>query len=203
MSATAHRRSRQLRRRLHYSLRDPPTRIGLLRQSTLFPSFEAHPLIVLIPRSGRKRLVSTIRSRSKLSQPLVGVVLTKDQWAKVLRLYKPNAIAAQATQLRSGHACQFETPANEGPIYEADYMCRYNVHFPLIFDDGVRWLVRTRQRLVRSHDIPTISEVETMNVMKRHGLKVPSAFMPIKDHVLDAINQRLVTVSIFPDHKIT
>nr|XP_018265027.1 uncharacterized protein I303_03209 [Kwoniella dejecticola CBS 10117]OBR87185.1 hypothetical protein I303_03209 [Kwoniella dejecticola CBS 10117] len=58
-----------------------------------------------------------------------------------------------------------------------------NVHFPMVFDDGIKWLIRIRQA---DNGIPPLaildttarSEVCTLQVVKSFGLPVPGAWMP-------------------------
>ncbi|KAJ3809380.1 hypothetical protein EV368DRAFT_45890 [Lentinula lateritia] len=56
-----------------------------------------------------------------------------------------------------------------------------NVHIPLEFGDGVKWLARIRQQPTPTTQFIMDSEVETMRVLKAAGLQVPNAFMP-KSH---------------------
>lgn len=57
-----------------------------------------------------------------------------------------------------------------------------NVHLPLVFDDGVKWLVRARRYRVSEapkelQRIVSESEVETCKTLHEHGVKVPMAWL--------------------------
>jgi hypothetical protein len=63
------------------------------------------------------------------------------------------------------------------PVLDASLSGGMNIHLPVEFDDGVKWLVRIRQK--RFHAPPstmrtiiTASEVTTIQVMHEAGLKV-------------------------------
>lgn len=58
-----------------------------------------------------------------------------------------------------------------------------NVHIPLEFGDGVKWLARIRQQATPTTQFIMDSEVETMRVLKAAGLQVPNAFMPKSQYI--------------------
>jgi hypothetical protein len=93
------------------------------------------------------------------------------------------SLATQAEKLRPGHSCTVDIPDTYKAIIKADLWNGVNVHFPITFDDGVKWLLRVRQlrRLVPPEsfmEIITESEVTTLNVLKKAGIAVPDAWMP-------------------------
>ncbi|KAL0954972.1 hypothetical protein HGRIS_003902 [Hohenbuehelia grisea] len=59
-----------------------------------------------------------------------------------------------------------------------------NVHIPVTFNDGTKWLARVRQQNTaypvagQAKHMIMHSEIETMRVLKAAGIKVPNAFAP-------------------------
>jgi hypothetical protein len=103
-----------------------------------------------------------------------------------LNSLNPDVIIKQAIQLRPGHTCTLSIPSTPEVIIEADMYNGVNVHFPIIFDDGVKWLVRVRQVLEVSADREMMdqvmeSEVTTIRVMYERGIPVPNAWLPLSN----------------------
>ena len=53
-----------------------------------------------------------------------------------------------------------------------------NIHIPVQYADGVRWLARIRQQKNATDSRVIESEACTMNILNSVGLKVPKAFKP-------------------------
>lgn len=108
------------------------------------------------------------------------------QLDRTLRGLDSAIIVEQAQALRPGHTCTFELPLDYVAIKKAKGPKNYsgmNIHFPLDFDDGIKWMVRARfakvycpppdlQRMV------TESEVTTMRFLKENNILVPDAWLP-------------------------
>ena len=67
---------------------------------------------------------------------------------------------------------------------------QFNGHFPVLFDDGVKWLVRLRQMTNYSatgeiQSLVTTSEAQTMRVLHSAGLLVPDAWTVAEDERLE------------------
>ncbi len=97
----------------------------------------------------------------------------------------PTVIRKQAIALRPGHTCVVDIPEPEDwkKIWKMGRYSLFNVHFPVTFDDGIKWLVRVRRP--RQTMAPTellhmmsASEVQTLKVLKESGAKVPGARLP-------------------------
>ncbi|WVQ81433.1 hypothetical protein IAT38_003557 [Cryptococcus sp. DSM 104549] len=95
-------------------------------------------------------------------------------------------IVEQAQALRPGHTCTLAVPSLDD-LFKDDMWpsSNMNVHLPLAFDDGVRWMVRARQWRASSPPAElqkqaTESEVVTLQFLKKGGVKVPMAWMPPK-----------------------
>ncbi|WVQ79860.1 hypothetical protein IAT38_001960 [Cryptococcus sp. DSM 104549] len=111
------------------------------------------------------------------------------QFHYTLAWLDPELVVKQAQVLRPGHTCTLRIPAAsdifdaEHKQYEHKQYCTMNIHIPLIFDDGVSWMVRVRQ--YRTYAAPldlqkqiTESEVATQQLLRTHGIKVPMAWKP-------------------------
>ncbi|ORX37901.1 hypothetical protein BD324DRAFT_406983 [Kockovaella imperatae] len=115
-----------------------------------------------------------------------------DQWTKFHQHLDKALIEAQATSLRPGHACVLNASGHEdldklsleqtrALMEESGDMRFYNHHFPLIFDDGVKWIVRCR-RLRRDRPSYGVmryvldSEIITMEELRNAGVCVPRAY---------------------------
>ncbi|WWC96662.1 hypothetical protein V866_003534 [Kwoniella sp. B9012] len=99
------------------------------------------------------------------------------------------AIINLAVSLRPGHHCILVLPPDSKTILDNERSYgAINIHFPLDFDDDVKWLIRVRQA---HHGVPPIeilkqtamSEVVTLQTLKSFGMPVPQAWMPIKTTV--------------------
>ncbi|WWC88173.1 uncharacterized protein L201_003078 [Kwoniella dendrophila CBS 6074] len=55
-------------------------------------------------------------------------------------------IISAAEAIRSGHTCIIELPSSAKNMVKNKNMYNgMNIHFPIIFDDGLKWLLRVRQ----------------------------------------------------------
>ncbi|WWD18192.1 hypothetical protein CI109_102641 [Kwoniella shandongensis] len=107
---------------------------------------------------------------------------------RTIRGLDAKLIVQQAQSLRPGHTCTFELPTvlQSGP----EEYSMFNYHFPLEFDDGIKWLVRARRA---SWEVPPLEvqllvdecEVTTMRVLKAAGASVPNAWLPRQIDVHD------------------
>nr|XP_019007640.1 uncharacterized protein I206_07655 [Kwoniella pini CBS 10737]OCF46421.1 hypothetical protein I206_07655 [Kwoniella pini CBS 10737] len=77
-----------------------------------------------------------------------------------------------------------EIPSEYHILQESKWFAYCNVHFLILYDDGIKWLLRIRQN--RGHRLPSEittpviqSEVATLNFLKRHGIPVPGAHLPL------------------------
>ncbi|WVQ79832.1 hypothetical protein IAT38_001932 [Cryptococcus sp. DSM 104549] len=94
----------------------------------------------------------------------------------------PSLVITQATVLRPGHTCTFTIPAITTLFKDSSYACM-NLHLPLEFDDGVKWMVRVPlRRWVNPprelREMVVASEVATMRMLHEAGVKVPNAWLP-------------------------
>lgn len=90
------------------------------------------------------------------------------------------AIIEQAQKLRPCHTCQvsFRDIEKKNLIAHGT-----NIHFPLTFDDGRKWMVRVRQTIhARApRDVlrmTALSEVATYKALRDGGVPVPQAWAP-------------------------
>ncbi|WVQ81434.1 hypothetical protein IAT38_003558 [Cryptococcus sp. DSM 104549] len=92
-------------------------------------------------------------------------------------------IVEQAQALRPGHTCTLTIPSSDDIFKDDKWKSSHmNVHLPLVFDDGVRWMVRARQWNARNPPATvqrqvTASEVATLQFLKANGVKVPMAWI--------------------------
>jgi len=89
-------------------------------------------------------------------------------------------LSGEAEKLRPGHTCK------TGPKdIEEDSLIVHgsNIHFPLTFDDGKKWMVRLRKI---DHDrepheamhMTAMSEAATYQVLRAGEVKVPEVWIP-------------------------
>lgn len=85
--------------------------------------------------------------------------------------------------LRPGYEYQVEYPTTEEEIKQALKKGCFNLHFPITFEDGVKWLLRVRRDYNRedhpicppAHYWPGVeSEATTLQVMYEHGITTVS-----------------------------
>jgi len=101
----------------------------------------------------------------------------------MLNLLDVKKITEEAMQLRPGHTCTVDIPDNVEAIIDADLYNGINGHFPVAFDDDVKWLLRVRQirhtdPIPEVLDMVTLSEVTTLRTLKAAGIQVPDAWLP-------------------------
>ncbi|WWC68362.1 uncharacterized protein I206_102287 [Kwoniella pini CBS 10737] len=84
--------------------------------------------------------------------------------------------------LRPDHQPSLTIPDYES-LEESDWFGGFNVHFLVIFEDGVKWVLRVRQS--DQAPIPNevindilLSEVSTLNYLSKHNIPVPKAWLP-------------------------
>ncbi|WRT65965.1 uncharacterized protein IL334_002916 [Kwoniella shivajii] len=92
-------------------------------------------------------------------------------------------IINDAISLRPGHLCTMDIPVDYEALKESKWFAYYNLHFLILFDDKVKWLLRVRQtrgqRLPKEITETVIkSEVATVNLLKGYGIPVPGAYLP-------------------------
>ncbi|OCF56707.1 hypothetical protein L486_05561 [Kwoniella mangroviensis CBS 10435] len=116
--------------------------------------------------------------------PQYGLLLKKLERSRL-------AIIDLAESLRPGHHCILVLPPDSLTILDNERSYgAINIHFPLEFDDGVKWLLRVRQA---HHGVPpieilkqtAISEVVTLQTLRSFGMPVPQGWIPIKTRVED------------------
>ncbi|KAK8865629.1 hypothetical protein IAR55_000774 [Kwoniella newhampshirensis] len=105
---------------------------------------------------------------------------------RTIRGLDQKTLAQQAQALRPGHSCHIVLPPNYVAIKSVKGRKMYsgtNIHFPIEFDDGIKWVARAR--LANAYRPPpdmrrmiTESEVATMEVLKQGDVLVPKAWMP-------------------------
>ncbi|WWC60590.1 uncharacterized protein I303_103164 [Kwoniella dejecticola CBS 10117] len=101
----------------------------------------------------------------------------------------------EAESLRIGHTCQLDILDDVEVFRESTRLGSFNIHIPILFDDGVKWLIRIRRDSVTIPD-PEInnaiieSEVATMRVLKTQGMPVPQGFLPPHHGQSDGPNER-------------
>ncbi|WVQ78382.1 hypothetical protein IAT38_000468 [Cryptococcus sp. DSM 104549] len=96
----------------------------------------------------------------------------------------PPTIIQQAQSIRPGYTCNILIPS-AGEILDAKHkmLNSVNLHLLVIFDDGVKWLLRARAYSPSNPPAElrarvTESEVATLQFLKAQGVKVPMAWMP-------------------------
>nr|XP_031859377.1 uncharacterized protein CI109_005218 [Kwoniella shandongensis]KAA5526449.1 hypothetical protein CI109_005218 [Kwoniella shandongensis] len=109
---------------------------------------------------------------------------TAAQFERTFRSLNPQLIIHQAQLLRPEHECTLYLPNDWTSLQEDKQLYnQINIHVPLDFGDGTKWMVRVRQAHVDRPpkvilDKVTESEVTTTKVLKKGGVKVPDAWMP-------------------------
>ncbi|KAH7870100.1 uncharacterized protein C8R40DRAFT_1073555 [Lentinula edodes] len=103
---------------------------------------------------------------SNKTDPALNIILQK------IRLVN---FAEHADALRPGHKPIIVSIPEDSSKFERGGM---NVHIPLTFSDGVRWLARIRQKSTPSTRLILESEIQTMQFLNAAGMQVPNAFMP-------------------------
>ncbi|WWD05424.1 hypothetical protein V865_003501 [Kwoniella europaea PYCC6329] len=93
-------------------------------------------------------------------------------------------ITEESQRVRPGRTCILQLPPDSQSMYDAKNMYNgINPHFPIIFDDGVKWLLRVRQSHngYPPHEIQRFvvrSEVTALTILKNGGVLVPDAWYP-------------------------
>ncbi|KAJ3899827.1 hypothetical protein F5879DRAFT_975291 [Lentinula edodes] len=108
---------------------------------------------------------------SNKTDPALNVILQK------IRLIN---FAEHADALRPGHKPIIVSIPEDSSKFERGGM---NVHIPLTFSDGVRWLARIRQKSTPSTRLILESETQTMQFLNAAGIQVPNAFIPRETYV--------------------
>ncbi len=110
---------------------------------------------------------------------MYGLADLVSQLNETFQLMKPVDFVTPAQALRPGHSCTVHLPDTIRDLP----MGGINVHMPITFDDGIRWLARVRQRRLASplrevEKVITENEVETMMVLREVSDLVPEAYLP-------------------------
>lgn len=111
-------------------------------------------------------------------------ITTSFQFERTYRGLDPQLIGQQAKLLRPGHECTLHFPSDWTLLQaHTEMYSGFNIHILLDFDDGVRWVVRVRQAHIDRPpkvigDMVTKSEVITLRVLKKGGVRVPDAWLP-------------------------
>nr|XP_018265005.1 uncharacterized protein I303_03187 [Kwoniella dejecticola CBS 10117]OBR87163.1 hypothetical protein I303_03187 [Kwoniella dejecticola CBS 10117] len=107
------------------------------------------------------------------------------QVARVLEKVRQHRhhIIQDIQSLRPSHVPTLHIPDTFDTLKASKWYSCFNVHFLISFEDNVKWLLRVRINDGREmpHDLvyPSIrSEVATLNVLKSHGVPVPTAWLP-------------------------
>jgi len=94
-----------------------------------------------------------------------------------------NGILTQAQALRQGHTCSAPDPSTRS---SGGIMGGTNIHIPLTFDDGAKWLSRIRHNICHPYPIEALrrhaqSEAATYRTLKDAGVGVPETWVPGED----------------------
>ncbi|ODN74238.1 hypothetical protein L198_08259 [Cryptococcus wingfieldii CBS 7118] len=123
----------------------------------------------------------------------------KHAYQRTVEAIDSHKITQQASLIRPGHTCSLVTPSmpdGDYPRASAEYKIGWvNIHLPLIFDDGVKWIVRIPRRHdgdapANLHNLIASSEVATLRVLHQNRAKVPNAWMPVEGNPDEAANGR-------------
>ncbi|WWC88189.1 uncharacterized protein L201_003094 [Kwoniella dendrophila CBS 6074] len=93
-------------------------------------------------------------------------------------------IVSQAKTIRPGYKCELKLPVNSHDMLDNKNMYNgINVHFSIIFEDGVKWLLRVRQLHQFSSpseiiEFVTNSEVTVLNLLRKGDIPVPGGWLP-------------------------
>ncbi|WRT65964.1 uncharacterized protein IL334_002915 [Kwoniella shivajii] len=79
--------------------------------------------------------------------------------------------------------CELVLPTDTEEFFESSRASGFNIHFPLNWQDGTKWLLRVRQdlghRLPRQvRELSIRSEVTTLSILQDNGIPVPAAWLP-------------------------
>jgi hypothetical protein len=120
-----------------------------------------------------------------VSQPLLDTLTV--QHLQILSLSK-TTVEADLGLLRPGKKFTIVQPETEDEIQKGLERGHFNLHFPIVFEDGVKWLLRVRRDYNRpEHPVcppdhywfGVEREVATLQAMAAAGLKaVPNAYLP-------------------------
>ncbi|WVQ77754.1 hypothetical protein IAR50_007444 [Cryptococcus sp. DSM 104548] len=128
----------------------------------------------------------------------IGGDLFDDMRARTIDALNSDRITHQASLIRPGHTCSLiipPIPDGDSPV-TAEYKIGWiNIHLPLVFDDGVKWIVRIPRRHsgdapANLHSLVASSEVATLQLLYENGAKVPNAWMPVGGNPDEAANGR-------------
>ncbi|WVQ65218.1 uncharacterized protein L199_003391 [Kwoniella botswanensis] len=127
------------------------------------------------PNDPQMTLIANASKLQRFTSLLNSISLEKDR------------IIEEAQRIRPGRACILQLPPDSQSMFDAKNMYNgINVHFPIIFDDGVKWLLRVRQSH-NGYPPPEIqrfvvrSEVTALTILKNGGVLVPDAWYPLFD----------------------
>ncbi|WWC60587.1 uncharacterized protein I303_103161 [Kwoniella dejecticola CBS 10117] len=110
----------------------------------------------------------------------------KQQYLRgIIEIAKENQqhLTSDAGRLRPNHKCQVIFPTDYEQFFESCRGSGFNVHLPLNWSDGMKWLIRIRQNC--NHRVPAAireatirSEVLTLNTLRNKGVHAPRAWLP-------------------------
>ncbi|WVQ78710.1 hypothetical protein IAT38_000797 [Cryptococcus sp. DSM 104549] len=104
-------------------------------------------------------------------------------WEHFHSVVAKSPITDQATLLRDGHPCRLAVSSLEAR--QSIHGGSINHHIPLVFDDGVKWMVRIRPPRVNPlpgdlQQTVTKSEVATHRLLRGGGVRhIPNAWLPL------------------------
>ncbi|WVQ77753.1 hypothetical protein IAR50_007443 [Cryptococcus sp. DSM 104548] len=162
--------------------------------------YHAYPPHVCPIIVGTQRSIKSGGDRADKILEKIGVDRSNDKRAyqRIIDSLDSVKITQQASLIRLGHTCSLiipSTPDDDGPL-TAEYKVGWvNIHLPLVFDDGVKWIVRIPRRHngdapADLHSLVASSEVATLQLLHENGAKVPNAWMPVVGNPEEAANGR-------------
>ncbi|WVQ80531.1 hypothetical protein IAT38_002636 [Cryptococcus sp. DSM 104549] len=141
---------------------------------------KSHECVALNMPDGSELMVASSKGnedeRSKESE--------RKRFQYLLAWLDPSVIIDQAQSLRPGHSCTLYIPSSNEVVDAEQLMyTAMNLHLPIVFDDGVKWVVRVRQyssakKPAQISERVAQSEVTTLRLLKASGATVPMAWLP-------------------------
>lgn len=103
-----------------------------------------------------------------------------------------DGIIAQAKALRPGHTCTAPNPREEPSTI---IMGGTNIHVPLTWDDGEKWLARIRQNIYYPYPLDALrmhaaSEAATCRALRDAGVNLPETHLPGRDDKSTLVGMR-------------
>lgn len=93
-------------------------------------------------------------------------------------------IMAEARRLRPGHTCAVPDKKKFNKDTKETFKHGRNINFVLTFDDGVKWMVRVRQKLYYDPSPEAVymgfqSEAAVVQSLREGGVTVPEVYLPV------------------------